>query len=153
MMYVGNGPMPSPSSIAYPSAVLVLVRSVTMPSILGKFSRRGRRLFDLRGPLMISDGADVVEISRQSVGVDILARCEWINVHASEPQALRIRPVGFFELSATSTSMRITSATSIAQRKSTIVAGCVRLNCARCGRTHAVPRPSVTEHRTTAARR
>ena len=46
---------------------------------------------------------------------------------------------------ATSASMCITSATSIAQRKSTTVAGCVRLNCMRCGRTQQVPRPSVTE--------
>ena len=48
---------------------------------------------------------------------------------------------GFSSCTATSASMRSTSATSMEQRRSTIVVGCVRLNCARCGRIHSVPKP------------
>src|SRR3954468_18660511 len=45
---------------------------------------------------------------------------------------------------ATSVSMRMTSATSIAQRRWMMVAGCPRLKRASCGKIQAVPRPSGT---------
>ena len=69
-------------------------------------------------------------------------------MHPPEPHAFASGRPAFASCTATSASMCSTSATSIAQRRSTIMVGCVRQNCARCGRIHAVPRPSVTEQRT-----
>ena len=69
-------------------------------------------------------------------------------MHPAEPHGLRVEAVGFIELYRDvrlhpQHIRHLHRATQIDN-----VVGCVRLNCATCGRIHSVPSPSVTEQRT-----